>query len=185
MSRSRRSARSAHVRSRTCECNRACPAPALRRPLRIRRGDSRAYRPRRVAISAITRSSRERRRGRDHVSFRIHRKTGAVENNLVVASDLIDHDRRDLVPPHHGAEHLFAQFPFAQVERRAIDADDHAGALLHQLVDRIAPVEPMRPELFVVPGVFADGERYVAFACRRQTDCVSAATKLRASSKTS
>ena len=57
--------------------------------------------------------------------------------------------------------------------------------LLHQLIDRIAAIEPVRPELLVVPRVFADGEGDVARPSNCQIDCVSAGTKFRDSSKTS
>ncbi len=111
------------------------------------------------------------RRGRgDHVSRGIHREAGAIEYDLIVAAHLIDDDRGNVVPPHHGAEHLLAQLALAEVEGRGVDADDHLRALPHQLVDGVAAIEPVLPELLVVPGVFADGEGdVVAVGAARST----------------
>ncbi|HEX3990417.1 MAG TPA: hypothetical protein VHX39_04510 [Acetobacteraceae bacterium] len=106
----------------------------------------------------------ERRCRGDNVSLGIHGETGSIENDLIVTTHLIDHDRRHFMAAHDSAKHFRAQFPLAQMEGRGVYTDEHIRPGLHQLIDGVAPIKPVRPELLVVPGVFTDGERDVISA---------------------
>ena len=83
---------------------------------------------------------------------------GAVEDERVVAADLVDIDDRALVVQSDGTEHAEAEEAFVYGERGGGEIDEDAGALGDEFGDRIAGVHGGGPEGFIVPDVFADGD---------------------------
>src|SRR2546427_8569268 len=55
-------------------------------------------------------------------------------------------------------QHVAAQGALVERERGGGNVDDDAGSLPDELGDGIALVEPLGPEILVVPDVFADGD---------------------------
>src|SRR5438105_3496187 len=89
---------------------------------------------------------------RDHFSGAVHRKTGSIKHQLVVAAHLIDiHDRLS-VTPSGGPIYVSPDGTFAHVIRRCVDADQHLRTSLEQFFYWIALVEALLPETAVVPG---------------------------------
>src|SRR3984957_6576869 len=87
------------------------------------------------------------------------RNAGSVKNQAVVATDLVNHDHRSMVPCCNGSQHPVAQLPLSPVVRRSGDVQDDGSTGTHQLLDGVHGVKTARPEQLVVPGVFTDGER--------------------------
>ena len=93
---------------------------------------------------------------------------GAVEDEGVVAADLVDHDDEGTVTASDGGEHVPAKVALAAPEGRGGDVEDDArvdgdgvgqdGPLAHEFVDRVDGVEAARPEALVIPRVLADGD---------------------------
>ena len=98
----------------------------------------------------------------EEFAVRADGEAGAVEDERVVAADLVDHDDRNAVALGDGGEHVEADLALVAPVGRGGDVDDkRAGAfasLAHEFVDGIDGVEARGPEGLVVPGVFADGE---------------------------
>ena len=88
----------------------------------------------------------------------IEGQRGAVEDEAVVAADLVAHEDGNAVAPGDGGQHLAAHFALGMPERRGREVDVEGGILAHQLFHRIDGVETARPEVLVVPGVLADGD---------------------------
>ena len=95
---------------------------------------------------------------RNQFSARIQGQRGAVEDEAVVAAHLVAHEHRDAVAPGNGSQHLAADVALGVPEGRRRQVDVHGGILAHQLFHRIDGVEAARPEVLVVPGIFADGD---------------------------
>jgi hypothetical protein len=85
-------------------------------------------------------------------------KAGSVEDQAVIASHLVDHDDRCLVPLRDRGQHAVAQLPFPPVIRGGGDIEDDRAAGAHQLFDRVDGIEASRPEQLIVPRIFANGE---------------------------
>ena len=85
-------------------------------------------------------------------------KAGSVEDQAVVASHLVHHDDRSLVPGGDRGQHAVAQFPLTPVIRGGGDVEDERSPGAHQLFDRVDGIEAAGPEALIVPGIFADGE---------------------------
>ena len=100
----------------------------------------------------------ERRRAVDRLSFGVDDDRGAVEEQLVIAADLIYIDKRDAVTRGDAREELISRAPLAAVERRRRDIQDDFGALSRQLVDRIAAVDLRAEDLIIEPELLADGD---------------------------
>ena len=81
----------------------------------------------------------------------------AVEDQLVVAADLIQIEKWAAVLDCLLPNHLAPEARLAHRERARRDVDEDAGAGRGELGDRIAGVEPLRPESRVVPDLLADG----------------------------
>ena len=95
---------------------------------------------------------------RDDVAFRIEHDAGAIEDQAVIAPDLIDQRDRNLVVACDGNQHVAAQFALADPERRRRDVEHEVSARANQSLDGIDRVQAFGPEQLVVPCVFADGK---------------------------
>ena len=95
---------------------------------------------------------------RQQMTLRIERQRRAVEDQAVVAAHLVDHDHGDAIAMGDGGQHLAADAALTVPEGRRGEIDVHRGLLAHQLLHGIDAVEPPRPEILVVPGIFADGD---------------------------
>ena len=88
----------------------------------------------------------------------LKREGRAIEDEAVVAADLVAHEDGDVVAMGNGGEHLAAHFALGVPEGRRGEVDVDGRILAHQLFQRIEGVETARPEVLVVPGIFADGD---------------------------
>ena len=108
-------------------------------------------------------------RAGDDVTFGREHDRGAVEDEAVVAADLVDHEDEGVVMLCDGREHALADLRLALIEGRGGDVEDEARMtvegrrlrlpLAHERVDGVDGVELARPEALVVPCVLADGDR--------------------------
>ena len=98
------------------------------------------------------------------VAVGVECQAAAVEDQVVVAAELIDVHDRHVMLPRHAAEHLFAAPVFADRERRCRQIDDRVGARADQLFDRIVVVAAALPEVAIVPDVLADADAEPASA---------------------
>ncbi len=67
-----------------------------------------------------------------------------------------------------GLKYLAAEGSLSHMIGRSVDADEELTAGMRELLDRIAPVEGTLPKLFVVPGVFTDGESAILRAIQQE-----------------
>ena len=67
-----------------------------------------------------------------------------------------------------GGQHVTAQLALADPERRRGNVKHEVSTGSHQGIDRIDRVQPLVPELLVVPRVFADGKCHAIAAERKQ-----------------
>ena len=105
---------------------------------------------------------------RDDFSFGVENDAGSVEDQAVVAADLIHHRNRNLVLARDRGQHVAAHFAFADPERRRGNVQNNVAARAYQRVDRIHRVQAFGPEELIVPGIFADGKRHAASAEGKQ-----------------
>ena len=100
----------------------------------------------------------------DDFAPRIEGERGAVEDEGIVAADLVAHGDKGMVLAGEGAEHFAADGSLALPEGGGGNVEDDASACvcfgpgLHQAFDGVDSVAAAGPETFVVPGVFADGD---------------------------
>ena len=80
-----------------------------------------------------------------------------VEDQRIVAAHQVAHGDGQPVPPGRCGEHPAPDFGLADGVRGGGDVEDRLGALRGQLLDGIAQVARLLPELLVVPQVLADG----------------------------
>ena len=93
-----------------------------------------------------------------HFTVRAHEQRATVEDQGVVASDQIAHRDREPVPARRGAQHPAPDLRLAHGVGRGGDVDDHLRSSRDQLLDGVAQVPRLLPELLVVPEVLADGD---------------------------
>ena len=86
-------------------------------------------------------------------------ETRSVEDELVIAANLIHHRDRNLMAACDRPKHFEADLALAHVIRRGGYVDQDVQALGGEFLHRVALVEFAVPELFVVPNVLADGDR--------------------------
>src|SRR2546426_1066146 len=79
-----------------------------------------------------------------------------------VSAELIDVEEIAAVLHRLLPNHLPAEVGFSEIERARGDVDEQARVLRRQLADRVAIVEAFRPEVPVVPDVFADGDPHAS-----------------------
>ena len=101
----------------------------------------------------------ESRRPRHDAAIRIEDHAAAVEDQVVVAADLVHvGDVHPMAAGEH-AEHLLAHRLLAGRERRRRQVDEDAGAEALDGVDRIGQVARPLPEVAVVPDVLTNADR--------------------------
>ena len=81
---------------------------------------------------------------------------GAIEDEAVVAADLVADEDRQMMAFGDGREHALAGEDLAVPEGRRGDIEQQRRLLLHQVFDGVDGVETLRPEVLIVPGVLAD-----------------------------
>src|SRR5690606_8384009 len=79
-----------------------------------------------------------------------------IEDELVVAADLVHVEEAAAVRHRLLRDHPPPQVGLVGREGTGRDVDEQVDVLIGQLLDRIAVVEPARPEVAVVPDVLAD-----------------------------
>jgi hypothetical protein len=79
---------------------------------------------------------------RYYLAIRAQGKARSVEDQAIVASHLVDHRHRNLVPPGYGGQHAVTQFPLTPVVRGGGDVEDDGTAGAHQLLDRVYGIKP-------------------------------------------
>ena len=87
-------------------------------------------------------------------------ETRSIENELVVAADLVHHRNRNLKPAGDGLKHLETHLALAHVIRRGGNVDEQVHSLGGKFLHRVALVKFAVPKLLVVPDVLADGDRH-------------------------
>ncbi len=99
---------------------------------------------------------------RGHVTLGREGERGAVEEEAIVAADLVDHGDRNAVTLCEGGEHAAPGGLLAAPEGRCGEVEHDARcatvgrALRHQALHWIVRVQAVGPETLVVPCVFAD-----------------------------
>ena len=96
---------------------------------------------------------------RQHFPVRTKGKAGSVKHEAVVAADLVHHGYGHTVVSSNGGEHVTTKFSLAKSEGRSRNIQQDLAACSDEISDRIDAVEAAIPEILVVPGVFANGER--------------------------
>src|SRR5262249_23323330 len=92
---------------------------------------------------------------RDHSTERVQRHAAAIKNDIVVSADLIDVNERHAVFHYLVFKHAQLHRPLSHRIRRGGDVQQQVGPALHQRLNRVGPVKPLRPEIAVVPYVLA------------------------------
>src|SRR6202022_251926 len=100
----------------------------------------------------------ERRRAEYRLPLRIDDDRGAVEQQLVVAADLIHIDERRVEAAGDRRKQLVARFAPGGVERGGGDIQKDARILSGELIDRVVTVQFDAEDLVVEPVVLADGD---------------------------
>ena len=98
----------------------------------------------------------ERSRPRHDGAVIRNRKTAAIKYQAVVAAHLVHHQHHCVVPLGNGRQHLLPQFALPFKVGRSGDVDDQRPTCLRQLFNGVALVQPIRPEVLIVPGVLAN-----------------------------
>src|SRR5438128_181210 len=80
---------------------------------------------------------------------------GAVEDQTVISTYVVDVNYRNLVLHRNGFQHFLAKRDLFCIERRRCDVEQYVGASLNGFLNRIARVELPFPEVLIVPGVLA------------------------------
>src|SRR5579864_6072883 len=101
---------------------------------------------------------------RDYIAFTIEDQAGAIEDETVVAANLVDQNNGDFMLPGDAGQHVTAQFALADPERRGRNVQYEIPAGLDQGVHGIDGIEALHPKLLVVPCVLADRERHAIAA---------------------
>ena len=86
-------------------------------------------------------------------------EAGSVEDKAVVATNLVHHGDGNAVVASDRGKHVAAKFALAAGEGRGRNIQQDLAACADQVFDRIDAVEAAVPEILVVPGIFANGER--------------------------
>src|SRR5262249_15769405 len=92
----------------------------------------------------------------------------AVEDQTVIAANLIHHDHRTTKIGCDVLKHLATQLNFADMKWRCRNIQHQVTAGANQLFHGINAVQTLVPEVLVVPGVFANGQRDSATVERNQ-----------------
>ena len=90
---------------------------------------------------------------RDDFAARIQHNAVAVENEFVICADQVDLREWNLFVARDAPEHFQTRAFLSVVPRRCGEVQDDFRALRDKFLDRIAAVNPLRPEILVVPDV--------------------------------
>ena len=82
----------------------------------------------------------------------------AIEDQFIIRADEVDLGERDFLVARHAPQHLQPRALLAVTPGRRGKVQDDFRALGDEFPDRVAPVDPVRPEILVVPDVLADGD---------------------------
>jgi len=82
----------------------------------------------------------------------------AIEDEAVVAADLIDVNDGDFVMSRRGSKHVDAQAALIKIIGRRRNIEENCSSLPDKLGDGIAFIEALNPEFLVVPAIFANGD---------------------------
>src|SRR5215467_399946 len=105
---------------------------------------------------------------RDHVALPVEHQARSIEHQAVVSSNLIYKRHRNMIIAGNRGEHLTPQFALSCPERRSRNVQHKISTSMDQRFDRIHAVQPAWPEMFIVPGIFTNGERHLLPAKREQ-----------------
>ena len=83
---------------------------------------------------------------------------GTVKEDMVVTAHLIDENHRDVMFGSQTGEHAVAKGSLVFVKGRRGDVHQQIGTVGGQLVHRVVGVHPTLENIFVVPGIFTDGQ---------------------------
>ena len=96
---------------------------------------------------------------RDDLAVGAEREAGAVEDQAVVAANLVHHGDRHAVMLRDRRQHVLPKFALAQIEGRRRDVQQNLPAGSNQVLHRIDAIQAAVPEVLVIPSVLANGER--------------------------
>src|SRR2546423_2446097 len=85
-------------------------------------------------------------------------KAAPIEEQFVIPPDLVAKEDREASFHGDSAQHFEAGFIFTQMPGRCRDVEEHGSTCVGQLDRRIALVAALRPEIFVIPNILANGE---------------------------
>ena len=125
-----REARAARARSRSGARSRACRAPAPPAPSARPSCSNAPQLARRRAPLDVDDDQIGRVLGgaRDDLAARVERQAGAVEDQIVLAADLVDEQQRPAPAPRRRRQHARAQVALLDGERRGREVEDDLGA---------------------------------------------------------
>ena len=101
---------------------------------------------------------------RDHIAFPIEHQAGAIEHQTVIPANLVDENDGHFMLSGDAGQHVPAQLALADPEGRSRNVQHEIPASLDQRLHGIYGIEALHPELLVVPGILADGERHAIAA---------------------
>ncbi len=93
---------------------------------------------------------------RQEAALGVEGATSAIEDQIVIAANLIDVGEGKAVAARHLPEHALAQFLLACGERRRRKIENGVGAGLDKDLDGVFVVAAPLPEISVVPDILAD-----------------------------
>ena len=97
----------------------------------------------------------ERWRAEDRFSVAIDDDGRSVEEQLVVATDLIHIDERDVVAHGDLREEVVTRFSLSSIERRGRDVEKNLRPLPRQLIDGVIAIQLRAQDFIIEPEVFA------------------------------
>ena len=110
----------------------------------------------------------ERLRLRDYLSIGRNHQARSVENQAVVAPDLVHHRDRNFLILRDGREHVAAQFALTQPKWRGGNVEHEVAAGSNQFFDRVDAIQTLVPETLVVPGILTDSQSHLVAAKAEQ-----------------
>ncbi len=96
-------------------------------------------------------------------AIRRDRDARTIKYETVVAANLIDVDDGNVMLAGESAKHVEPEAALVNRVRGSRDIQKNAGSLPHKLGDGIAFIQALCPEIFVVPGILANGDAELLF----------------------
>src|SRR6185437_7827298 len=93
-----------------------------------------------------------------HATVDVEGDARTVEDKTIVSADLIHVNDGEFMVAGESLEHVDALAAFVQIVGRRGNIKQDASSLPDEFGDRIAIVHALRPEIFVVPTIFANGD---------------------------